>query len=80
MVERKGPGPALSDGGLMKSTDGGASVRCGGSLVVGRIGCWLADGRRSGVAEAMCPRSDWATDHSGRGSERELSPISLGQK
>ncbi|KAB8104837.1 hypothetical protein EE612_038021, partial [Oryza sativa] len=46
-----------------------------GSLVVGRIGCWLADGRRSGVAEAM-----WATDHGGRGSERELSPISLGQK
>lgn len=37
VVERKGPRPALRDGGSMKSADGGASVRCGGSLIVGKI-------------------------------------------
>uniref|UniRef100_A0A0E0NK04 Uncharacterized protein n=1 Tax=Oryza rufipogon TaxID=4529 RepID=A0A0E0NK04_ORYRU len=36
VVERRGPGPALRDGGSRKSADGGASVRCGGSLVIGR--------------------------------------------
>ena len=53
VVDRKGPGPALRDGGSLKSADGGASVRCGGSLVVGRTGSWPAEGRRSSVAEAM---------------------------
>uniref|UniRef100_A0A0E0BYH2 Uncharacterized protein n=1 Tax=Oryza meridionalis TaxID=40149 RepID=A0A0E0BYH2_9ORYZ len=31
VVERRGPGLALGDGGSMKSADGGASVGCGGS-------------------------------------------------
>ncbi len=56
MVERRGPEPALKDGGSMKSADGRTSVWCGGSLVVGRTGRWLAERRRSGVAEAMCRR------------------------
>uniref|UniRef100_I1QCR7 Uncharacterized protein n=1 Tax=Oryza glaberrima TaxID=4538 RepID=I1QCR7_ORYGL len=38
VVAWRGPRPALRDGGSMKSADGGASVRCGGSLVVGSTG------------------------------------------
>uniref|UniRef100_A0A0D3HHC6 Uncharacterized protein n=1 Tax=Oryza barthii TaxID=65489 RepID=A0A0D3HHC6_9ORYZ len=33
VVERRGPGPVLRDGGSMKPADGGASVKCGGSHV-----------------------------------------------
>uniref|UniRef100_A0A0E0DKV7 Uncharacterized protein n=1 Tax=Oryza meridionalis TaxID=40149 RepID=A0A0E0DKV7_9ORYZ len=66
VVDRKGPGPALRDGGSLKSVDGGALVLCGGSPVVGRIGSWPAEGRRSSVAEAMCRRClDGVTSPSG---------------
>nr|BBD82366.1 hypothetical protein [Oryza sativa Indica Group] len=48
VVERRGPWPALRDGGSMKSADGEASVRCGGGLVIGR----LEAGRRRSVGRA----------------------------
>uniref|UniRef100_A0A0E0C2U8 Uncharacterized protein n=1 Tax=Oryza meridionalis TaxID=40149 RepID=A0A0E0C2U8_9ORYZ len=48
VVEWRGPGPALRDGGSMESADGGASVRCGGSYVLPFVFVVvLCGGRRS---------------------------------
>jgi hypothetical protein len=47
VVERRGPGSALRDGGSMKSADGGASVRV-----------W----RKPCAADVQMVDSDWVTD------------------
>jgi hypothetical protein len=44
VVERRGPGPALRDGGSMKPADGGASVGCGGSHVPPMFRWWIRIG------------------------------------
>ncbi len=46
-MERRSPRPAFRGGGSLKSTDGGASVRCGGccvlpSVCVGVLSWWTA--------------------------------------
>uniref|UniRef100_A0A0E0EF34 Uncharacterized protein n=1 Tax=Oryza meridionalis TaxID=40149 RepID=A0A0E0EF34_9ORYZ len=44
VVERRGPGPALRDGGSMKPADGGASVGCGGSHEPPMFRWWIRIG------------------------------------
>uniref|UniRef100_A0A0E0EX22 Uncharacterized protein n=1 Tax=Oryza meridionalis TaxID=40149 RepID=A0A0E0EX22_9ORYZ len=77
VVERRGPGPALRDGGSMKSADGGASVRCGGSLDWKLAGGGVSVGCGGSHVPPMFRwwiRMGRRTTAVG-GSERKLSPI-----